>query len=79
MDKGHWLVNQLCMTYLNMADSRFAPCQWEAALLCNDVSHWLGASLELVLHTMLFIMIALGFNNWSDIYKWNINESPLYN
>ena len=28
------------------ADSRFAPCQWETALLCNDVSHWLGASLR---------------------------------
>ena len=28
------------------ADSRFAPSQWERALLCNDVSHWLGASLE---------------------------------
>ena len=27
-------------------DSRFVPSQWEAALLCNDVSHWLGASLE---------------------------------
>ena len=28
------------------ADSRFAPSQWETVLLCNDVSHWLGASLE---------------------------------
>ena len=28
------------------ADSRFAPSQWETALLCNDVSHWLGANLE---------------------------------
>ena len=27
------------------ADSRFAPSQWETALLCNDVSHWVGASL----------------------------------
>ena len=27
-------------------DSRFAPSQWETTLLCNDVSHWLGASLE---------------------------------
>ena len=26
--------------------SRFAPRQWETALLCNDVSHWLGANLE---------------------------------
>ena len=32
-------------TYLS-ADSRFAPSQWEAALLCNDVSHWLAANLE---------------------------------
>ena len=28
------------------ADSRFAPSQWETALLCNDVSLWLSASLE---------------------------------
>ena len=28
------------------ADSKFVPCQWETALLCNDVSHWLGANLE---------------------------------
>ena len=28
------------------ADSRFAPSQWERTLLCNDVSHWLGANLE---------------------------------
>ena len=28
------------------ADSRFAPGQWETALLFNDASHWLGASLK---------------------------------
>ena len=28
------------------ADSRFAPSQWETALLCNDVSQWLGVNLE---------------------------------
>ena len=27
-------------------DSRFALSQWETPLLCNDVSHWLGANLE---------------------------------
>ena len=32
------------------ADPRFAPSQWETALLCNDVSHWLGASLESTLY-----------------------------
>ena len=31
---------------ISRANSRFAPCQWETALLCNDVSHWLGANLE---------------------------------
>ena len=32
--------------YYNIrADSRFAPSQWETALLCNDVSYWHGASL----------------------------------
>ena len=31
------------------ADSRFAPSQWETALLCNDVSHWLGVNLETAL------------------------------
>ena len=25
---------------------RFAPSQWETALQCKDVSHWLGANLE---------------------------------
>ena len=28
------------------ANYRFVPSQWETALLCNDVSHWLGANLE---------------------------------
>ena len=36
-------------------DSRFAPRQLETALLCNDVSHWLGTSLgsALRMHTWL--------------------------
>ena len=28
------------------ADSRFGPSQWEMELPCNNVSHWLGASLD---------------------------------
>ena len=28
------------------ADSRFAPSQWETALLCNNASHWLDTNLE---------------------------------
>ena len=49
----HRLVPYWCR-----ADSRFVPSQWEMALLCNDVSHWLGASLESAL--------------WC-IHKWPLN------
>ena len=33
-------------------DSRFASSQWNTALLCNDVSHWLGANLKSVLYSL---------------------------
>ena len=36
----------LVSTYGCMADFRLAPSQWETVLLCNDVSHWLDASLD---------------------------------
>ena len=38
---------------LHWADSRFEPSQRETALLCNNDSHWLGASLESTLFTYL--------------------------
>ena len=44
--KPCWIIQQANAFMLNRAGSRFAPSQWEAALLCNDVSHWLNASLE---------------------------------
>ena len=31
---------------LSRADSRFERSQWDTVLLCSDISHWLGASLE---------------------------------
>ena len=36
-------------------DYRFTPSQWETALLCNDVSHWLSASLESALYIHIYI------------------------
>ena len=32
----------VCLCY----STGLAPSQWETALLCNDISHWLGESLE---------------------------------
>ena len=53
----------LLCSYLR-ADSRLAPSQWETALLCNDVSYWLGANLESALYFK-----AGHFQNWSDIHS----------
>ena len=39
------------------ADSRFAPSQWETALLCNDVFHWLGVSLESALVFTCYVIL----------------------
>ena len=58
------------------ADSRFVPSQWETSLQSNDVSHWLGVSLESALvlyHISLF----------SDIFIMNLSrilksELPLH-
>ena len=48
-----WIVKLFIMSYYFLccwtffrADSRLAPSQQETALLCNDVSHWLGTNLE---------------------------------
>ena len=45
-----WLCFALYMVFrhcngIHRADSKLVPSQWETAWLCNDVSHWLGASL----------------------------------
>ena len=62
------------------ADSRFAPCQWEMALLCNDISHWLGANLESALYYALYDQLVtkryFDMNSfslrprWWHYYRW---------
>ena len=42
-------------THLSRTDSRFTPSQWETALLCNDVTHWLGTSLVYMGADQIFI------------------------
>ena len=43
-------VQQIAPQYYQ-GDSRFVSSQWETALLCYSVSHWLGANLESALIT----------------------------
>ena len=47
------------------ADSRFAPSQWETALLRNDVSHWLGARLESAMEFMVKCLNVYIFHQWA--------------
>ena len=56
--KGQWVYpTKWNFLHCYQADSRFAPSQWETALLCNDVSHWLGANLETAL--LLYVLTHL--------------------
>ena len=47
-----WILNRVWSIFMvfdfgiHRADSRLALSQWETVLLCNDISHWLGANLE---------------------------------
>ena len=55
-----------CILY--RAGSRFALSQWETVLLCDDVSHWQGASLESALLYILYI----------PHYLWYVITCPWY-
>ena len=54
-----------CITH--RAHSRFAPSQWETSLLCNDVSHLLGASLESALNSPLSECMFLHLPSWMKV------------
>ena len=49
-------------------DSRFAHSQWETALLWNDVSHWLCASLKLALY--IFDLFSRCQHRHKVYHKW---------
>ena len=54
MEMGRCCWISARFSYIYRTVSRFVPSQWEAALLGNDVSHWLGANLEYALmYTLL--------------------------
>ena len=61
----HWYHHILYL--MPRANSRFAPSQWETALLCNNVSHWLGASLKSALDAMCYHYSSL---NEYDLYVY---------
>ena len=46
IESGNLALQSAFIFIIYKADYRFAPSQCETALLCNDVAHWLGASLD---------------------------------
>ena len=61
---AHWklsssvqTIDPFSLTHYIRAECGFAPSQWEMALLCNNVSHWLGVSLESTLLHYLYIFL----------------------
>ena len=69
-------------TRMHRANSRFASSQREMALLCNDVSHWLGANQESVLHVYRWITLlchqytvfSISHKNCSRSLHWRHND-----
>ena len=55
--------------------SRFAPSQWETALLCNVVSHWRGASLESTLNEARVLYQVQGFQGLQKSLCGNVTLS----
>ena len=58
-------------------DSRIAPSQWETVLLCNTVSHWLGASLESALimicaRKLRQFMVLIDIHGINRYYLWTV-------
>ena len=47
-----WHIRACMVTHICRAEFRFGRSQWGTALLCNDVSRWLGASLESALYIL---------------------------
>ena len=60
-----------CLCNNCRADSRLAPNQWETALQCNAVSHWLGANLGPALNWHIFYFRCTNCQLWTAIYLWS--------
>ena len=65
-----WGIPFFDATMVYGADSRFAPTQWEKALFCKDVSHWLGASFESARVNVIMVLTAPE-TPWSKLGRIN--------
>ena len=49
------LIWNAALSYILRVNFMFTHSQWETVLLCNDVFHWLGASLESALYSVRYV------------------------
>ena len=69
--RGAAIAGAFILIVCHWANSRFARSKWETALLCNDVSHSLGASLESALLSCgeVFATPIWRFDRWCIIFN----------
>ena len=67
-----WKIRYLFSCIVNTrAVCRFVLSQWETMLLCNDISHWLGASLEWAINTTAGDLVMQGARtNVTMLLSW---------
>ena len=58
---------------VSRANFRFGPSQWETPLLCNDVSHWLGANLE---SALVSVKGSVATNN---LWRFTFDQTTSFN
>ena len=58
------------------AHSRFVPIQWETALLCNKVSHWLAASLQSALWLPPASYIIASIMDIKQFHEYPLKQHP---
>ena len=57
----------LLQTDVYRTNFRLAPSQWKTALLCNDVSHWIGANPESALWSYSTDVLIIPRMNWEFV------------
>ena len=64
--------------YVYSADSSFPPSQWEMALLCNDVPHWLGTSPESAPYVPVHFAVFGSISGLSPVRRQNTTWANAY-
>ena len=74
-----WYPHQSSHTQnYDRTNSRFAPSQWETALLCNDVSRWLGSSPESAMYGDCFLACVQAICNHAICETTNIMKKYVW-